>query len=159
MPPKCHSDLSIHKIIWLLNNKLHGLSPYGGHHSLLFDQEFQKLAGWDWSEPHLMVIGTPSDSTFHGWDCTKPCCYTSQYNQIILSQCGPALNFLTDTLLFCCGGGSCVVQWVWAKSPGAGHLLIFSQLWLALGSYFSSRLLLLLWQHSVFTSHIAERAL
>ena len=33
--------------IWLLNNKFHGLSPYGGHHSLLFDQGFQKMAGWD----------------------------------------------------------------------------------------------------------------
>ena len=28
--------------IQLLNNKFHGLSPSGGHHSLLSDQEFPK---------------------------------------------------------------------------------------------------------------------
>jgi hypothetical protein len=33
--------------IQLLNNKFYGLSPFGGHHSLLFDQEFQKMAGWE----------------------------------------------------------------------------------------------------------------
>ena len=33
--------------IWLLNNKLHGLFPSGGHRSPLtfFDQGFQKIAG------------------------------------------------------------------------------------------------------------------
>ena len=31
--------------IRLLNNKLHGLSPSGGHHSLLFDQGFPNQAG------------------------------------------------------------------------------------------------------------------
>ena len=49
-------------LIRLLSNKLHSLSPFGGHHSLLFDQGFQKMAGWDWSERHLKVIGTPSDN-------------------------------------------------------------------------------------------------
>ena len=33
--------------IWLLNNKFHGLFPSGGHHSLLFDQGFKKMAAWD----------------------------------------------------------------------------------------------------------------
>jgi hypothetical protein len=33
--------------IWLLNNNFHGLSPSGGHHSLLFDQGFKKITGWD----------------------------------------------------------------------------------------------------------------
>ena len=40
--------------IWLLNNNFHGLSPYGGHHSLLFDQGFpnnprlqRHLADWN----------------------------------------------------------------------------------------------------------------
>ena len=47
--------------IQLLNNKFHGLSPTGSHHSLLLDQRFQKMAGWDWSERHLTGIGMPSD--------------------------------------------------------------------------------------------------
>ena len=33
--------------IRLINNKFHGLSPSGGQHSLLLDQEFQKMAGWN----------------------------------------------------------------------------------------------------------------
>ena len=47
----------------LLSNKFHGLSPSGGHHSLLLDQGFQKLldetdcsAIWRWLERHLMVF-------------------------------------------------------------------------------------------------------
>ena len=32
------------KFIWLLNNKSHGLSPSGGHHSILFDQVFPNNA-------------------------------------------------------------------------------------------------------------------
>ena len=40
----------------MLNNKFHG-----GHHSLLFDQGFQIIAGRDLSERHLMVIRMPSD--------------------------------------------------------------------------------------------------
>ena len=42
--------------IRLLNNKFHGLSPSGGHHSLMFDQGFQKIAGRDWLERHLTVL-------------------------------------------------------------------------------------------------------
>jgi len=38
------------------NNKFHGLSPSGGHHSLLFDQGFQKIAVRDWSERHLTIF-------------------------------------------------------------------------------------------------------
>ena len=56
--------------IRLLNNKLHGLSLSGGHHSLLFDQGFQKIVGRNWSERHLTVIRTPSDGTLYRWDCT-----------------------------------------------------------------------------------------
>ena len=41
----------------MLNNKFHG-----GHHSLLFDQGFQIIAGRDLSERHLMVIRMLSDS-------------------------------------------------------------------------------------------------
>ena len=51
--------------IQLLNNKFHGLSCSGGHHSLLFDLEFKKIAGRNWSERHLMVIRTPYDSTLY----------------------------------------------------------------------------------------------
>ena len=58
------------RTIWLLNNKFHELSPSGGHHSLLFDQGFKKIAGRDWSERHLTVIRTPSDGTLYWWDCT-----------------------------------------------------------------------------------------
>ena len=43
-------------LIQLLNNKFHGLSPSGGHHSLFFDQEFQKIASWDCLERLLMVF-------------------------------------------------------------------------------------------------------
>ena len=32
------------------------LSPSGGHHSILFDQGFQKIADRDWSERHLTVL-------------------------------------------------------------------------------------------------------
>ena len=32
------------------------LSSSGGHHSILFDQGFQKISGWDWLERHLMVL-------------------------------------------------------------------------------------------------------
>ena len=39
----------ISMIIRLPNNKVYGLSPSGSHHSLLFDQEFQKIAGTDQS--------------------------------------------------------------------------------------------------------------
>ena len=46
-----------------------------------------------------------------------------------------ALNFLTDTLLFCWGDGY-IVQWVWVKSPGAGHLLIFLSYDWHLAGYF-----------------------
>ena len=28
------------------------------------------IAGWDWLERHLTVIGTPSDGTLYRWDCT-----------------------------------------------------------------------------------------
>ena len=64
-------DLGGKKIfIRLLINKFHGLSPSGGHHSLLFDQGFQKMAGWDWLERHLTVIRTPSDCILYQWDCT-----------------------------------------------------------------------------------------
>ena len=55
--------------IQLLNNKFHGLSPSCGHHSLLFGQGFQKMTAWDWSEPHLMVIGMPPDDIFHWSNC------------------------------------------------------------------------------------------
>ena len=41
--------------IQLLNNKFHELPPSGGHHSLLFDQGFQKIAGRDWLERHLIL--------------------------------------------------------------------------------------------------------
>ena len=33
--------------IWLPNNKFHGLSASGSHHSLLFEKGFQKIAGRD----------------------------------------------------------------------------------------------------------------
>ena len=39
-----HPAFCFQFLIWLLNNKLHGLSHSGGHHSLLFDQEFPKNA-------------------------------------------------------------------------------------------------------------------
>ena len=49
--------------IWLLKNTFHGLSPSGSHHSLLFDQRFQKSldgtdqsAIWRRSKCHLMVL-------------------------------------------------------------------------------------------------------
>ena len=52
-----------HVLLWiLLNNKLFGLSPSVGHHSLLFDQGFQKISGW---EGHLTVIGTQSNVTLY----------------------------------------------------------------------------------------------
>ena len=38
---------ALFSLIRLLNNKFHGLSPSGGHHSLLFDQGFKKIAGRD----------------------------------------------------------------------------------------------------------------
>ena len=44
---QCTYGKLIFLCIQLLNNKFHGLSPSGGHHSLLFDQGFQKMAGWD----------------------------------------------------------------------------------------------------------------
>ena len=47
----------------------------GCHHSLLFDQGFQKITGWDWSERHLTVIGMPSDSILH-W---SNCCLAAEY--------------------------------------------------------------------------------
>ena len=46
-------------LIWLLNNKFHGLSPSGGHHSLLFDQGFPNnatTAPISQLECHLMVF-------------------------------------------------------------------------------------------------------
>ena len=46
----------LNKGIRLLNNKFHWLSPSGGHHSLLFDQGFQKMASWDWLKRHLTVF-------------------------------------------------------------------------------------------------------
>ena len=45
------------------------MSPSGSHHSLLFDQGFQKIAGWDWSERHLTVIRTIFDDIFHWSNC------------------------------------------------------------------------------------------
>ena len=38
------STLNIDLILWHI--QLYALSPSGGHHSLLFDQGFQKIAGW-----------------------------------------------------------------------------------------------------------------
>ena len=53
--------------IQLLNNKSHGLSPTSGHHSILFDQGFQMISGWNWSELHLTVIWTPSHGIVPGY--------------------------------------------------------------------------------------------
>ena len=36
-----------------------------GHHSVLFDQGFQEIAGWDCLERHLTVIGSPSDDILY----------------------------------------------------------------------------------------------
>ena len=45
--PQWACRVSLKIAMRLLNNKFHGLSPSGGHHSLLFDQGFQKMPGWD----------------------------------------------------------------------------------------------------------------
>ena len=60
------------KIIELLNNKFHGLSPSGGFASLLFDQAVPKNSQRHLADRNAICI-------LHRSDCTWLCCLLSQF--------------------------------------------------------------------------------
>ena len=69
--------------ISLLNNKFYGFSPSGSHHSLLFDQGFQKITSRDWSEC------VPSHSTLYQRICT--------FSHVVISLNKVVLYWATST--------------------------------------------------------------